>query len=100
RSCRHEPGQVEHGLGRRVEGIGGERRAVVEIDGERTVDGGDERDHCWSSDATTAVARRAAPTGPKPAFRPTLYAVANASPAPVGSRASGCAFTSSATPPE
>ena len=42
-----------------------------------------------SSDATTAVARRAAPAGAKPALRATTYDVANASPAPVGSPSIG-----------
>ena len=62
----------------------------LEVDGEGARDGLDERDHRASSEATTAVARRAAPTGAKPALRATTYAVANASPAP-GRVAGECA---------
>ena len=66
-----EPRQVERRRGRRRRTARRPRLDLVglEVDRERARGRGDERDHRASSDATTAVARRAAPAGAKPALR-------------------------------
>ena len=95
-----QPREVEHRLVALLEPVvGGLDLVGLEVDGEHTGHGLDERVHRENMDATTAVARRAAPTGPKPALRPTRYEIEYASPAPVGSVRSGCAGTNSALPP-
>src|SRR6185312_16852026 len=80
-----------------------DHQLVFEIDQQHALDGADRCDHRSrpsSSAATSAVARRAADAGAWPPARADRYALANASPAPVGSSASstGRAGIASARP--
>ena len=91
------------GLERRVR-LQADHDLLLEVDEREPVGGQHVGDHAArpaSRSATSAQARRPAATGGEPPLRAARYAVANESPAPVGSAlGTACERTSSATPSE